>query len=103
MIAYLNTNNICRSRQLLYYFGEENDHDCQQCDVCLGQRQETNQQEQARQQIIAMLNDKKKHHVTQLRTILLPYEFIEAALEELMLEEQLYMEDGYLYIANDVS
>ena len=35
MIDYVQTANQCRSRQLLRYFGEQNSHDCGQCDVCL--------------------------------------------------------------------
>ena len=34
MLNYMNTDNQCRSRQLLRYFGEENPHDCGRCDVC---------------------------------------------------------------------
>ena len=30
----MNTDNQCRSRQLLSYFGEEDSHDCGCCDVC---------------------------------------------------------------------
>jgi ATP-dependent DNA helicase RecQ len=102
MIDYVQTANQCRSRQLLRYFGERNDHDCGQCDVCLSySRTLTNEEkrEEAQQQILSLLADRQPHHVTQLRSIPLPYEQIDAALEYLMLEEFLYMEDGYLTLA----
>lgn len=35
MIEYVTSDNKCRSRMLLRYFGEKNEHNCQQCDVCL--------------------------------------------------------------------
>lgn len=35
MIEYATSTTKCRSRMLLYYFGERNEHDCGQCDVCL--------------------------------------------------------------------
>ena len=31
MIRYATSDSICRSRQLLRYFGEKNDHNCKQC------------------------------------------------------------------------
>ena len=102
MIDYVETRDQCRSRQLLRYFGEKNGHDCGQCDVCLAYSHElTNNQkrEEAQQQILNLLADHKPHHVTQLRSIALPYEQIDAALEYLMLEEFIYMEDGYLTLA----
>ena len=34
MLRYMNTDNQCRSRQLLRYFGETDTHDCGHCDVC---------------------------------------------------------------------
>ena len=34
MLKYMNTDNQCRSRQLLRYFGETDTHDCGHCDVC---------------------------------------------------------------------
>lgn len=99
MIEYVETENQCRSRQLLRYFGEENPHDCGQCDVCLSANHTLTSDEkieEAQQQILGILEDGKRHHVTQLRQIALPYEQIDAALDYMMLEEILYMEDGYL-------
>ena len=102
MLAYVQTNDQCRSRQLLRYFGEENDHDCGQCDVCLSYKKTLTTGQKvadARQQILTLLADRQRHHVTQLRQIPLPYEQIEAALEDLLMEEQVYLEDGYLILA----
>ena len=38
MEEYVTTENVCRSRMLLHYFGEKNEHNCGQCDVCLSNR-----------------------------------------------------------------
>ena len=35
MIDYADTDDRCRSRMLLEYFGKRNEHNCGQCDVCL--------------------------------------------------------------------
>ena len=35
MIEYASAEENCRSRMLLRYFGEKNEHNCGQCDVCL--------------------------------------------------------------------
>ena len=41
MEEYVTSESVCRSRMLLRYFGEKNEHNCKQCDVCLN-RHETN-------------------------------------------------------------
>ena len=45
MIRYAKNDEVCRSRQLLAYFGEENDRDCKQCDVCLTDQTEEREKE----------------------------------------------------------
>ena len=102
MLQYIETDNVCRSRQLLYYFGESSSHDCGQCDVCLRASQAlTNdkKREEAGQMILTLLADHKPHHITQLKQIPLPYEQVDAALQYLMLEEYLYLDGAYLTLA----
>lgn len=40
MVDYVTSETICRSRMLLRYFGEKNEHNCGICDVCLSHRAE---------------------------------------------------------------
>lgn len=45
MIRYAKNDEVCRSRQLLAYFGEKNDSECNQCDVCLADLAEEREKE----------------------------------------------------------
>lgn len=38
ILHYATEDTICRSRILLYYFGEKNPEDCQHCDVCINRK-----------------------------------------------------------------
>ena len=100
MIAYATNDQVCRSRQLLRYFGEENDHDCRQCDVCLSHRSEGMVSEPrlntAIEQVMALLSDGKPHPITDLRSIQLPTDELDAALEYLLKEEYIRQTDGLL-------
>ena len=103
MIAYIETGNQCRSRQLLRYFGETDSHDCGQCDVCLSERKTANGADalaEACRQILALFADGKPHHVSQLHTLPLPYEQVDAALEHLLIEESLYLDNGHLTLGH---
>ena len=45
MIHYAKNDEECRSKQLLAYFGEENDNECKQCDVCQANREDDKEKE----------------------------------------------------------
>jgi len=100
IIAYATNDQVCRSRQLLHYFGEENDHDCRQCDVCLSHRPEGMVSEPrlntAIEQVMALLSDGKPHPITDLRDIQLPTDELDAALKYLLKEEYIRQTDGIL-------
>ena len=103
MILYATCDDICRSRQLLRYFGEKNDHNCKQCDVCLSHRKEGMVSEprlnEAATKILQMLDDGKPHPITELKCIELPDSELDAALDYLSNEEYILQKDGLIYKA----
>ena len=96
MLRYAKSNDKCRSRQLLEYFGEKDAKDCGQCDVC--QSNEPHDTKKAQQQILTLLSDRKRHHVTELLRLRLPKEELDAALAYLLQEEYIMQQDGYLML-----
>ena len=50
MINYATNDDICRSRQLLRYFGEERSTDCNQCDVCIAHKNAPRKQKSNRKE-----------------------------------------------------
>lgn len=101
MLDYANNDHVCRSRQLLDYFGEECWQDCRQCDVCVthqGNMPNEGRMRLYRQQIKDMLGDRKRHHIAELHTLNIPTECLNEALEELISEKEIHYESPYLYI-----
>ena len=99
MITYATNDHVCRSRQLLRYFGENDSHDCRQCDVCLSHPHDQVSDSLATPEahaILELLDDGKPHHITELRDIQLPTEPLNVALEYLLREEYIFQEDGFL-------
>ena len=100
MLDYATNDTVCRSRQLLRYFGEEDSHDCGQCDVCLdhssSQVTETAMSPEAHAVLESLANGKATP-ITTLHGLQLPTDKLNAALKFLMKEEYIYQEDGFLY------
>ena len=95
MLNYMQDACHCRSRLLLEYFGETHTHDCGQCDVC--QQQTANdQQPYATSQLLQLLSDGQRHHLTELHRLSMPTEAIDKALRHLMEEEYIVNHDGFI-------
>ncbi len=101
MTEYFSSDDTCRSRMLLGYFGENSDHDCGTCDVCLQRDKKLVNDDTiaaTEAEILALLADKHRHHITELNSIRRPYEQIDAALSSLINEEKIFQEDGMLFV-----
>ena len=100
VIQYATDDQVCRSRQLLRYFGETDSHDCGLCDVCLSHRKggivSEPRMNAAQEKILEMLADGKPHPITDLRSIKLPTDELDAALSYLLQEEYILQEDSCL-------
>ena len=102
MTDYATNDFVCRSRQLLAYFGETASHDCRHCDVCLDHRDDVEGEKgaegarEAKKAILQLLADGKRHHVSELHALPFAFVHIEAALTEMVNEEELTDDDGFL-------
>ena len=102
VINYAQNDRVCRSRQLLYYFGEKKSVDCKQCDVCLSHshHDDHNQQEEIKEKLLAMVADGERHHVTEVRQLDEDWDMVTKVMKELMDEEQLLMDGSYLILSD---
>ena len=103
MEEYVTTENICRSRMLLRYFGEKNEHNCGQCDVCLSKRTTDNLSEKSYEEVKRKILDLLSHSpLTPAETadqIKAEKEDIGQVIRYLLDEGELKMQDGMLHIS----
>lgn len=100
LLSYAENDHICRSRQLLHYFGEEHTKDCGQCDVCLVHQTDLYSEKRlapVRQMILDLLSDGKKHPLTELRQFNVTETALKGALQELIDEETIHIEGSFLH------
>lgn len=94
MLDYVNTDNHCRSKQILRYFGEQKPEDCRICDVCQ-KKYNTGHVDikSIYDDILGIL--KKKSHTSRVLVKKMDYE--EKAILETL---QLLLEDGRIEVNN---
>ena len=103
MEEYVTTENVCRSRMLLHYFGEKNEHNCGQCDVCLSNRASNDLSEKSyeelKRQILELLGQSPLTPAEIADKIKAEKEDIGQVIRYLLDEGELKMQDGMLHIS----
>ncbi len=102
MIHYVSSEDTCRSRMLLLYFGEVNDHHCGHCDVCIARRKDEINQETftwIATRIKEILSKESLTPAQLQRKLDLNTEQLSKVLTFLLQEEEVTIRDGILSLS----
>lgn len=104
MEEYVTSEDVCRSRMLLRYFGEKNEHNCGQCDVCISHRAtdvtlSEDSFEELKQQITELLAQKPLLPVEIANKMEAKRERVAEVIHHLLEEGALKMQDGMIHIS----
>lgn len=104
MLEYVTSETACRSRMLLHYFGEKNEHNCEQCDTCINRKKNNGVTDSSynvlRRQILEMLSVQQRTPADIARLIETDKEEIAAVIRFLLDKGEIQMEDGMLQTKN---
>ncbi len=102
IIEYASSTNNCRSRMLLHYFGEKNEHNCGHCDVCLSKKKSSTTLSSARYSIISariqqLLKDgPRTPDIIRKELPDIPQEELVSVLRHMVDEDNIKQEDGVI-------
>ena len=97
VIAYASDDYICRSRQLLRYFGENIQSDCNQCDVCSKSKHDDTTEDK----IIQLLDDYEWHQLTDIMKIDASSPDLDRAIKHLVQEEIIHIDGDKISLKNN--
>ena len=104
MLEYVTSETACRSRMLLHYFGEKNEHNCEQCDTCINRKKNNGVTDSSynalRRQILEMLSVQQRTPADLARLIEADKEEIAAVIRFLLDKGEIQMKDGMLQTKN---
>lgn len=102
ILEYATCDTVCRSRQLLRYFGEKNEHNCGHCDICTNKRKETASspasQQTLSQEIIRILSAGSLTPAALTECFKIDKEEVIPVIYQLLEKGEIISVDGMLYI-----
>ncbi len=99
MKEYVLSDQQCRSRMLLRYFGERNAPLCQVCDNCRKHRNDSHSELHSRayrEMIYELLSDGKPHPIEEVHTLHIEVTKLKSLLKCLVQEEEIIIQDGLI-------